>query len=352
MGVIMIGSQSFDQIAFEDFDRLAEHMHPEWIAGKRILITGGTGFFGIWLMAYFFVVANKYNAKFEIYVVTRNPHAFKNKNPWLKNESWINWITGDVAEFSFPDVKVDFILHAATDTSEAAGKNAGVMLKSIIAGAEHILDCAKHCEVERITLVSSGGAYGSQSPTEDFLCEDANHAPSTISLGSAYGEGKRVMELLGTIFAEKTGRVVSVARCFAFVGAGLPTDGHFAIGNFVRDAIEKDEIVINGDGKAIRSYLYAADLALWLMRILCCGESKTIYNVGSDLQISTKELAETVVNELAPGKHVKVLGSTKTSPVGNKYIPSVQKAKLKLGLDVWTPLPLAIRRMALLKKVG
>jgi len=341
-----ISPKEFLEITDTDYQRLAAHIDLTAWTGKNILLTGGTGFFGAWILALFGWIARQGVADFRVYCVSRDPGRFVLRHPWAGNAQWLHWITGDVRDFAFPDAPIDYVLHAATDTSSTAGDNPGELLDSITEGTRHVLSCARQCNAQRVLLVSSGGVYGAQPSAIHALDETCTSAPSTMDPRSAYGEGKRIMELLGACHAEKTARSVTVARCFAFVGAGLPLDRHFAIGNFIRDALNSDQLTIGGDGSAVRSYLYAADLAVWLLTILTRGQSGRIYNVGSDRAMNMKEIAQTVADTLAPAKPVVVKGQTGASPVGNRYIPSIERARAELGLEVWTSLDLAITNTA------
>ncbi|WP_321865198.1 NAD-dependent epimerase/dehydratase family protein [Paraburkholderia tropica] len=339
--------QSFPQIAADDFRRLAAHIDGSEFDGKTILVSGATGFFGMWLLALLGWLHNERKQQFRVLAISRDPVRFEQTHPWIKGAPGLEWITGDIREFAFPQTPVDYVIHAATDTSAAAGRSPRVLLESIIGGTRRILDCAAACGAKRVLLVSSGGAYGGQATDMPRLLETSRTGPSTMDVGSAYGEGKRVMELLGAIHSHEMGCEVVSARCFAFVGAGLPLDGHFAIGNFIRDALGKDQIVIRGDGKGVRSYLYAADLAVWLVKLLHMGANREIYNVGSDAEVTIGDLARTVVATLAPSKSVVIEGAANSPGAGNRYIPSIDRAREQLGLDAWTSLPLAIERTAL-----
>jgi dTDP-glucose 4,6-dehydratase len=139
---------------------------------------------------------------------------------------------------------------------------------------------------------------------------------------------------------------VKIARCFAFVGPYLPMDKHFAIGNFIRDALAGQTITIHGDGTPLRSYLYAADLAAWLWTILLQGQDGVAYNVGGDEVVSIAELAHAVNVAL----HTKVSVVCKTSAPANcapeRYIPDVSRAKAELGLRPRIDLREAIQRTA------
>jgi dTDP-glucose 4,6-dehydratase len=133
-----------------------------------------------------------------------------------------------------------------------------------------------------------------------------------------------------------------IARCFAFVGEDLPLDVHFAIGNFIRDALWAEEIIVGGDGTPLRSYLDQRDLAHWLLTLLAAGKPNRAYNVGSDREISVAALARLVGEIVSPGKVVRILGQAAGNSGRNIYVPDIRRAREELGLDVTIPLETAI----------
>ena len=165
------------------------------------------------------------------------------------------------------------------------------------------------------------------------VSEDFGGAPSSMDPRSAYGEGKRVAELLCAIYAQRHGLEAKVARCFAFVGPYLPLDGYFAIGNFIRDALRGGPIAVSGDGTPYRSYLYAADLAVWLWTILFRGQSCRPYNVGADNGMSIAEVATAVAaaREMSP-LAIKVQRKAIPGQPPQRYVPATGRARAELGL--------------------
>ena len=166
------------------------------------------------------------------------------------------------------------------------------------------------------------------------------------SADNAYGVGKLAAEHLCALYADEFGLETIVARCFAFMGPDLPLDVHFAIGNFVRDALWADEIVVRGDGSPLRTYLDQDDLANWLLTLLEKGRPGEAYNVGADEVVSIADLAHLVRDLIAPDKPVRILGKADPSHARNRYVPDITKARRELGLDVTISLAQSIRRSA------
>jgi dTDP-glucose 4,6-dehydratase len=151
-------------------------------------------------------------------------------------------------------------------------------------------------------------------------------------------------EHLCALYASQHGLETKIARCFAFVGPYLPLDVHFAIGNFIRDALNGGPIVVKGDGAPYRSYLYAADLAIWLWTILVKGESCRPYNVGSDHFLSIREIAESVSASFRTPIDVQVLKPAQLDKTARRYVPAILKARDGLALQVRIDLKQGIKK--------
>jgi nucleoside-diphosphate-sugar epimerase len=312
------------------------------LGGQRLFITGGTGFFGLWLLSALRAL-HEQAVSVEVCVLSRDPAGFLSRHPQFRDQSWLSFICGNVRDFQIPDRQFDLLLHAATETSMSAHANHTRMFDDIVLGTRHVLDLAQRCCVRRMLLISSGAVYGPQPADLTHQPDESKMGCNPLLPGSAYGEGKRVMELMGAMLQHSTGIESITARCFAFCGPGLPLNGHFAMGNFVRDALFGEQITVQGDGSPMRSYLYGADLAAWLLYLLMNGKAGESYNVGSDEALSIKDLALRVRDILAPDKSVKVLQEGGTEPlVRQRYVPAISRARA-LGCKPWSPLDESLR---------
>lgn len=301
--------------------------------GKKIFITGGTGFFGVWLVE-FLVYANKIlSLNMQISVLTRNKENYFRKMPcFLKYES-LKYIEGDVRSFRYLGNSYDVVIHAATDTSLTHKKEKSLYNFDVItSGTKNVLDFAVASGVQDVVLISSGAVYGEQPRELKKISESFSGAPCTNDIKSVYGEGKRVTELLGLLYSENYNINVKIARCFSFIGPYMDLNNGFAIGDFIKNFVNDDTIVINGDGTPYRSYLYMSDMVIWLLTILVRGDNCTPYNIGSEHAVSIKELAVMVSKIDNKNLPIQILEKKSDESLPRRYIPSVEKAYDELGL--------------------
>jgi len=331
----------------QDLDQILENTEHLWndIRGGRIFITGGTGFIGTWMLESFAWANEKLGLNARAHVLTRNPEAFFAKAPHLAVSKSFRFHRGDIRTFEFPSGSFSHIIHAATEASaKLNAENPLLMLDTIVEGTRRTLEFARQCGTPSFLLTSSGAVYGKQRPEITHIHEDYNGAPEPLCSSSAYGEGKRIAELLCSIYSEKFGIEAKIARCFAFIGPYLPLDTHFAIGNFVRDGLLGRSIQVLGNGAPYRSYLYAADLSTWLWTILFRGMTCRPYNVGSERSINISDLAETVSRCFQPSLPVRIAEKVVEGVPVPRYVPATERAQVELSLKVRVDLEEALSR--------
>lgn len=309
--------------------------NPLDLRGRRIFVTGGTGFVGRCLLDYFQESAQANGPDFEVTVLSRSPQSFLELHPRYAEQAWLRFETGCLDRLPVPEAgRFTDVLHAAADTHTNTAPLA--WLEQLVQGTRDVLDFAVASGAGRFLLVSSGAAYGPVPECVARLSEDAPIAPVTTDLKSVYGQGKRMAEHLCALYTQQHGLGCVVARCFALISEHMPLDGPYAAGNFVRDALAGRDIEILGDGSSVRTYLHGRDAAHWLISLMCRGEPGQLYNVGSDAPVSILELARAVAAQASPPRDVRVLKRTATGPRA-MYVPNVEKAG-RLGLQVDTPL--------------
>lgn len=330
----------------DDLDHILLHTRPLWerVRGCRLFITGGTGFFGSWLLESFLHANHALALSASATVLTRDPQSFSRKCPHLVDDPSLCFIRGDVRALEAVEDRYDFVIHAAGEASaRQAIERPLEMFSTIVEGTRRTLDFARACSARKFLLTSSGAVYGDQPPEISHLGEDYPGAPDCLNPASVYAEGKRAAELASILYGREFFDV-KIARCFAFVGPHLPLDAHFAIGNFLRDAMRGGPIIVSGDGTPKRSYLYAADLAIWLWTILFDGIPGRAYNVGSDRVYSIAETARAVAEAIDPTLEVIVSQPEDRNRALRQYVPSTRRAQEELALKEHFSLTDAIRR--------
>jgi dTDP-glucose 4,6-dehydratase len=337
-------------IVEEDLERILQLTGPlrDELRGARIFVTGGTGFFGTALLESFAAANESLRLGASAVVLSRDPAAFRVQHPHLGSDCGIRFLSGDVKTFEFPAEPFTHVIHAAATSAAETFQNADILSKfdTVFGGTRRVLEFASVCGAKKVLYTSSGVVYGAQPPEMTHVCEEYAGAPSTIDTATlaAWGSSKRAAEFLCAYYARKHGFEAKIARCFSFVGPGLPLDIHYALGNFLRDGLQGGPIRILGDGTPRRSYLYISDLVVWLWTILMRGASLRPYNVGSEEDVSIAELAHLVAESLPTAVEVQIAKSAVPGAPPDRYVPSTARVRTELGLRETVNLREAVRR--------
>ncbi|MBB4631493.1 dTDP-glucose 4,6-dehydratase [Sphingosinicella soli] len=312
--------------------------------GARLLVTGGTGFIGSWLVETVLRANAERGADIRLAVLTRAPeHACRTAPHAFVNEA-VELIAGDVTTIEPKLGSIDACIHAATDVGEPVrAADHLAVFDSCVTGTRRILDACIAGGARHFLLLSSGAVYGTQPTNIDNMPELMLWAPDTSDPASGYGEGKRAAEWLASAYAARANFSVAIARIYALIGPNLPLHGNFAAGNFIRDALAGMPVRIKGDGRSLRSYLYMADACIWLLRMIATAApsgARQCYNLGSEKAISIAELAQRVV--LGSGQSVEVMTQGLSVLPPPRYVPNTGKARAALGVAEYTDLDTAI----------
>jgi dTDP-glucose 4,6-dehydratase len=309
------------------------------IFGSNIFLTGGTGFFGAWLIdSFLWQKKNRDIGGASLTILSRDPARFISRFPELASRlGSVDFIRGDICDFHFPEKKFTHIIHAATPVV-ANNHPSEELLKIIDQGTARVLEFAKMKGIRNLLLTSSGAVYGTQPKDLKKMPESGSVNSEPVS---TYGLGKRMAEARCLKAYEEGWLDPIIARCYAFIGPYLPINAHLAVACFTQDALNASPIEITGSGDTRRSYLYGADLSAWLWNLLYRGKPAYPYNVGSEKEFSLLNVAQ----EFA--KQVNTSVNTESSPQGgtpDRYVPSVKRCLGELGLRETFDLALSIER--------
>lgn len=309
-----------------DLEPVCEHIDGRvWdgLRGQSLFITGGTGFVGSWLVECLLHANRTRHLDLGITVLSRNPGDFLSAYPHLAADKALQMHQGDIRCFEFPAARFDMAVHAALPV---AASTAGTLAEAASRGATRMAEFVQAKGVRRLLHVSSGAVYGPQPDEVSRLVEQATWDPALPA--NDYTQAKRAEErILGQVAA---GGVT--ARCFALIGPGLSPSTGMAAASFMARAAEEQAIEVQGDGKAVRSYQYAADLAAWLITLLVMAPHRGIYNVGSEEAISVAQLAQRISDIAGLQTSVRVLGNAIPGRAGARYVPSTARARHEFGL--------------------
>jgi len=262
----------------------------------------------------------------------------------------VSWVEGDFLNDHLNLGQIDMIIHAATPASAQLNtENPAKMLRINVEAMESVLRYAS--DNKPLLFTSSGAVYGTQPQSVSHIAEGEFEPKPPENQLNAYAQGKQIAEQLCRAAGSSGQCSPIIARLFAFGGEYLPRDTHFAIGNFIQNALDRQPIGIQGDGRARRSYLYGADMATWLWSALAHGKTEIPFHIGSEHSVSILELAQTVarvsgeVLDYVP--EITVAKVIDPSEPIHQYVPANLQTRKTLQVSEWASLEDIIKRTLL-----
>jgi nucleoside-diphosphate-sugar epimerase len=327
-------SEAVDPYLIEDYIEIASSLatRTQELHGAKILILGGTGFIGSWLTRSLLFINREYDLRIELILATRDLKLAATKFIYWGKDS-LKFIELDLAKLgSIPVEGVTHVIHGATSSTKKSGsENEEEVFNSTVNGMKSLIHSKTIASAApRIVHLSSGAVYGKSN--QETLTEieiPSKPKPNLTNYAQAKLEAERILS-----DATSEGLVHGAnPRLFAFFGPGLVTNEHFAIGNFMDDALNNREICLSGSPMTTRSYLYPTDLVTWILNVLMNPVNRVIH-IGSENAISMMNLAEKI-NDLTNNQGLRI--SNPYAEVSH-YVPSTKETRQIYGTKEIVPL--------------
>ena len=295
------------------------------LGGKTVLVTGATGLIGSNIILTLVHLGKKFKHPIKVVAVVRNETKAKKLFGEIYND--VKFVVGDVVKGVEISEKVDYIIHAASQTSSKAFIERPLeTIETAIQGTLNMLRIAKEKKVEKFVYLSTMEVYGAPD-TDEKIDEEHDTNLNTMAVRYCYPESKRMCENLCASYMEEYGVPVNVVRLTQTFGPGvLYYDGRI-FAEFARCVIEKRDIVLHTKGETKRSYLYTQDAVNAILTVLLKGKRGQAYNAANEeTYCSILEMAEMVANNCAKEKIQVKVQEEDISRLG--YAPT-----LKMNLD-------------------
>lgn len=352
-----------DDVVALDLDQMLRALGAEFaeMAGHSLLITGGAGFLGYYLVQTVLAWNNRVDAEQQIQLTIYDNY-IRGVPPWLtalQDEPTLTLVRYDVIQplpADMPDF--DYIVHAAGIASPRYYRLHPLeTMDANINGLRSLLEHARQRQgtgnpVKGMLFFSSSEIYGDPDAGHIPTSEDYRGYVSCTGPRACYDESKRYGETLCVVFAQQYGVRVKVARPFNNYGPGLKISDRRVIPDFARDVLAGRPIVMHSSGTPSRTFCYSADAITGYLKVLVRGRAGEAYNIGTESpEISMADLAERVVavgRELLgyDGEVVRQPSDEKDYLVDNpqRRCPSIAKARAELDYEPAITLDEGLRR--------
>jgi nucleoside-diphosphate-sugar epimerase len=314
------------------------------ITGKKILVTGGTGFIGSAL------VRSLLEAGAKVRTLDNDSRGATRKLGTA--EYRIDRVTGDVRDADVVRAAVrgvDCVCHLAyINGTEFFYTRPELILEVATKGMMNVLDACIAEGVRELVLASSSEVYQAPPviPTDEMA---PLTVPDVLNPRLSYGGGKIISELLAVNYGRKYFDHTLIFRPHNVYGPDMGRE--HVIPQFVlrmKEAAERQpdgviDFPIQGTGEETRSFIYIDDFSRALLRVITQGERLGIYHIGTEREVSIRELAHIVAH--ACGREIRIVGGDLLAGSTPRRCPDIHKLR-GLGFEPEVTLEDGVRRTA------
>ncbi|MCM1047739.1 MAG: NAD-dependent epimerase/dehydratase family protein [Clostridiales bacterium] len=265
---------------------------------KSILITGATGLIGSFAADMLLYANREKNAGIEIYLLARDEKRLKERFATSINEDCLHFIIQDIVNPLQIVTSVDYIIHAAGDGFPAAFREHPVeTMTPALFGTYQLLQYARDNSVKKFLYISSGEIYGKSTNKGHAFMEEESGYLDSMNVRSCYPMAKRCAETLCASFKEQYHVPVAAARLSHVYGACTSLHDNRATAQFFNEAADGKDIILNSEGRQMRSYTYVADCVSAIFTVMLNGANGEAYNIANkDSRVTIAEFAGILAN--------------------------------------------------------
>lgn len=289
----------------EDIENiLSENISWEKLKNSTVLVTGFKGMIGSYITKTCLYLNDTQDYHIHVIGLERDD---RNVDPYILNHPAMEFVYQDVSQPLNVQKKVDWIVHAASPASPLIMKNdpVGTVAANAL-GTWNALQVAHQSQAQGFIFISSREIYGQPYDNQEQFYENTYGLVDPLEARSCYPEGKKCAETMCICYKEQYGLNTKIARLAHTYGPGMSIYDGRVQADFLKNALNKEDIIMKSTGAAIRTYTYIADAVSALFRILLDSDD-IVYNIGdSNNQVSIRELAETIT-QINPEDHLKVI---------------------------------------------
>lgn len=353
-----------DEVVHHDLEYICATLQEEFrrLAGKSLLITGGAGFLGHYLVQAA-LHWNRSVSRDGAIRVTVYDNYIRGMPAWLTRlaaDEHLTLVPYDIAKPLPQDLDgFQYIMHAASIASPTYYRKHPIeTMDANVNGLRHLLEYARQQmdrkrPVEGFLFFSSSEIYGDPPPEYIPTPESYRGNVSCTGPRACYDEAKRFGETLCVNFARHYGLPITIARPFNNYGPGLKITDRRVLPDFARDIFAGRDIVLLSDGSPTRTFCYVADAVVGYYKILVRGRPGEAYNIGvEEPEISIAALAERIAGLAKDllgytGKvvHQPTIDRDYLVDNPNRRCPMIAKARSELGYNPVIPLEEGLRRL-------